>query len=75
MQMQKADLDGLQFAFLCCKLLLPLCLGVCVCLEARFELVDLLPAVVELATHIVDLFRELGLDIFAPLVKVKLDLR
>ena len=68
------DLQCIHLALLLTKLLLPSCLRLSICLQTTFKLVNLLPTIIKLLPHIIDLFRKLGLRIFAPLLKIYLDL-
>ena len=55
---QKTDLDSLELALLRAKLAAPRCLRVCVCLDARLELVELFPLVIQLLPCVADPFRK-----------------
>ena len=67
-------LKSLQLAFLRTELLPPLGLRLRKCLHARLELLDLLPPMIKLLPHIIQLLREPALRVLAPLVKVQLNL-
>ena len=63
-----------QFTFPLAKLLLPTNLRFSISLQATFKLVDLLPPIIKLLSHITDPLAEIRLSVLASLLEVCLDL-
>lgn len=71
---REPHLNSLELALLLAELAAPRDLGVRVHLDARLELVDLLPPAVELLPHVAQLLRKSRLRLLTAPVKIELDL-
>ena len=73
--MRCTHFQSLKFALLVCEFTPPSSFRSTIRLDARFELVDLLPPRIKLPPHISELLGTLCLRVLDALVKVELDLR
>jgi hypothetical protein len=68
------DLQCIHFALFLAQPLLPSCLRLSIRPQTTFKLVNLLPTIIKLLPHIIDLLCKLGLSIFTSLLEIYLDL-